>query len=192
MCFSLLDKPRKRVTVGEIEKTFIVDAYNRCHGKDWREVLVFVRQIVVDANLPHHVVDLYLTQPDERLTNRMRRIVNEALRSSTGQASSSKVESTSQAETLSLLENKMQYAKKMSPTQRKKEAVKRKINSQFVDDSSSADEDRSTESQRKKGKTTAQQAQEAHKQMCEKAVTTMENVNQLLSKVDDYLKQNKK
>ena len=35
---------RKRVSIGENEKKFIVECYNLCHGKEWKEVLMFAKQ----------------------------------------------------------------------------------------------------------------------------------------------------
>ena len=34
------DAQGKRVSIGESEKRFIVEFYNLCHGKDWKEVLL--------------------------------------------------------------------------------------------------------------------------------------------------------
>ena len=71
----------KGVSIGENEKRFILECYNLCHGKDWKEVLVFAKQRVIEAGLPDHVLRMYLEQSTDRLTGRMRNIIENALRS---------------------------------------------------------------------------------------------------------------
>ena len=64
------DTHRKRVSIGENEKKFIVECYNLCHGKEWKEVLMFAKHRVTEVGLPEHVVHMYLAQSTERLTQR--------------------------------------------------------------------------------------------------------------------------
>lgn len=184
----MIDKKRQRVSIGEKEKNFIAGAYNKSSGKEWKDVLRYVRERIVDQGLPHHVVNLYLTQNDERLTSRMRRIIQETLRQATSSSCTS--ESTSQDASAPLINNTMKYAKKQTPEERKREALKRKLDAEFIDgshSSHSSDEDKPSGS---KKKTTVQDAHAAHTKMCEKALKTMDNVNDLLSKVDKYLQKN--
>ena len=65
---------RKRFTIGEHEKRFIVECYNLCHGEDWKDVFLFAKSRIIEVGLPDHVVHiyLYLEQSTERLTGRMR------------------------------------------------------------------------------------------------------------------------
>jgi len=70
---------RKHVSIGDHEKTFILECYNHCHGKEWKEVLMFAKQQVIEAGLPGHVVHMYLDQSTDRLTQRMKNIERNAL-----------------------------------------------------------------------------------------------------------------
>jgi len=72
---------RKRVSIRENEKRFIVECYNLCHGKDWKEVLLFAKQRVIEAGPPDHVVRMYLEQSTDRMTGRIRNMIKNALRS---------------------------------------------------------------------------------------------------------------
>lgn len=66
----------------------------------------------------------------------------------------------------------------MTPSERKKEAVKNKIDSEFVSASSSSDsgEEEASECGKKKRKIDeAKDAQITHKKMCEKAMNTMDS-----------------
>ena len=148
----------------------------------------FARERVVDADLPPHATNLYLDQSSERLQTRMSRIVKEALQQP---STAPPVASTSQAADPPLLiANQMRYAKKQTPENRKRDAVKRKLHDEFAYDSSS-DEDEDMTGKRK-GKSVAEEAQEAHKKMCEKAMKTMDSVNVLMANVNNYLKQSPK
>ena len=86
----------------------------------------------------------------------------------------------------------MKHARLLTPSERKAEAVKAKLRSEIKDDTSSSDSasdsDGSPKNKKKKKKTPANEAQEAHKQMCEKAMTTMDAVQNIISKLDEKLK----
>ena len=153
---------------------------------------MFAKQRVMEAGLPGHVVHMYLDQSTDRLTQRMTTIVRNALRSPQAATPST---STSIDETSTLIANKMQYAKKITPNERRMEAVKRKMDSEFLASSSNSEEEEGQGSKEKKKKRTidvAKEAQEAHKKMCEKAMDTMDSVKSILSKVDLYLDKAKK
>lgn len=182
---------RKRVSIGDHEKRFILECYNHCHGKEWKEVLMFAKQRVMEAGLPGHVVHMYLDQSTDRLTQRMKNIVRNALRSPQTATPST---STAIDATSTLIANKMQYAKRISPNERRVEAVKRKMESEFLASSSNSEEEEGQGSKKKKNRKidVAKEAQEAHKKMCEKAMDTMDSVKTILSKVDLYLDKAKK
>ena len=127
---------RKRVSIGENEKRFIVECYNLCHGKDWKEVLLFSckaksLQRVIGAGLPGRVVRMYLEQSVDRFTGRMRNIIKNALRSA--QPATQPTTSTVLDETPALIGRQTKYSKLMTPRQRKAEAVKRKLDNELVD-----------------------------------------------------------
>ena len=87
-----------------------------------------------------------------------------------------------------LVSNQTKYSKQMTPAERKSAAVKAKLSRQFVNSSSRSSETEEEGSKRKKRKVDfAKAAQRAHTKMCEKALKTMNSVNDLLSKVDKYL-----
>lgn len=67
-------------------------------------------------------------------------------------------------------------------------AMKTKMSHQFVDSSLSSSEMEEERSKEKKRKLDcAKEAQNAHTKMCEKALQTKDNVNNLLLKVEKYL-----
>ena len=157
-------------------------------------MLTFAKQRVIEAGLPGHVVHMYLDQSTDRLIQRMTSIVRNALRSpqTTTQSTSTAIDTTS-----TLIANKMQYAKRITPNELRMEAVKRKMENVFLASSSSSEEEEGQGSKKKKKKKNrkidvAKEAQEAHKKMCEKARDTMDSVKSILSKVDLYLDKAKK
>ena len=154
-------------------------------------MLKLAKQRMREAGLPEHVVHMYLDQSMDRLTQRMKTIVRKALRSpqTTTQSTSTAINATS-----TLIANKMQYAKRITPTERRMEAVKRKMENEFLASSSNSEEEEGQGSKKKKNRKiyVAKEAQEAHKKMCEKAKNTMDSVKSILSKVDLYLDKAKK
>ena len=90
---------------------------------------MFAKQRVMEAGLPGHVVHTYLDQSTDRLTQRMKNIVRNALRSPQTATPST---STAIDATSTLIANKMQYAKRISPNERRVEAVKRKLNGERI------------------------------------------------------------
>ena len=64
MVVSYTGARRKRVSIGEHDivmfNVSIVECYNLCNGKDWKDVLLFAKQWVVEAGLPEHVVKMFL------------------------------------------------------------------------------------------------------------------------------------
>ena len=181
---------RKRVSIGENEKRFIVECYNLCHGKDWKEVLLFAKQRVIEAGLPDHVVRMYLEQSADRLTGRMRNIIKNALRSA--EPATQPTTSTGLDETPALIGRQTKYSKLMTPRQRKAEAVKRKLDNELVDLSLDSSEGENGKQEKKRKIDHAREAQLAHQKMCQKAMETMYNVNDLLTKVNTYLHKSKK
>ena len=80
-CYHETGKARKRASIGENEKKCVIDSYNCCQGKDWKDVLLFVRKRVLEAGLPDHVVRMYLELSSDRMIQRMRNIAKNVLRS---------------------------------------------------------------------------------------------------------------
>ena len=181
---------RKRVSIGENEKRFIVECYNLWHGKDWKEVLLFAKQIVTEAGLPDHVVRMFLEQSADRLTGRMRNIIKNALRSA--QPATQPTTSTGLDETPALIGRQTKYSTLMTPRKRKAEAVKGKLENELVDVSLDSSEEENGKQEKKRKIDHAREAQLAHQKMCQKAMDTMNNVNDLLTKVNTYLDKSKK
>ena len=132
-------------------------------------MLTFAKQRVIEAGLPGHVVHMYLDQSTDRLTQRMKTIIRNALRSpqTTTQSTSTAIDATS-----TLIANKMQYAKRITPNERRMEAVKRKMENEFLASSSNSDDEEGQGSKKKNRKIdVVKEAQEAHKKMCEKEWT---------------------
>ena len=81
----------------------------------------------------------------------------------------------------------------MTPRQRKAEAVKRKLDDELVASSLDSSEEENGRQEKKKRKIDhAKKAQLAHQKMCQRAMVTMNNVNDLLTKVNTYLDNSKK
>ena len=181
---------RKRVSIGENEKRFIVECCNLCHGKDWKEVLIFAKQSVIEAGLPDHVVRMHLEQSADRLTGRMRNIIKNALRSA--QPATQPTTSTGLDETPALIGRQTKYSTLVTPRQRKAEAVKRKLDNELADLSLDSSEEENGKQEKKRKIDHAREGQLAHRKMCQKAMDTMNNVNDLLTKVNTYLDKSKK
>jgi len=76
----------------------------------------------------------------------------------------------------------------MTQCQRKAEAVNRKHDNELVASSLDSSEEENGRYEEKKWKIDrAKEAQLAHQKMCQKAMDTMNNVNDLLTKVNTYL-----
>ena len=137
--------------------------------------------------MPDHVVRMYLEQSAERLTGRMRNIIKNALRSA--QPAAQPTTSTGLDETPALIGRQTKYSTLMTPRQRKAEAVKSKLDNELVDLSQDSSEKENGKPEEKKGE--IDHAKESSK-MCQKAMDTMNNVNDLLTKVNTYLDKSKK
>ncbi|KAL9978465.1 hypothetical protein ACROYT_G015985 [Oculina patagonica] len=177
---------RKRVSIGDKEKQFVLNCYNHCNGKNWAEVVAFAKQTIPDAaGMPAHVVNLYFSQSEDSIVNRMKNIIRNAVR----QTQPPVKQQSKDLDVVEVLVSKhTKYAKPMTPAERKSEAVKAKMSNQFVDSSPNSSETEEEGNKRKKRKLDcAKEAQNAHTKMCEKALQTMDNVNNLLQKVEKYL-----
>jgi len=81
----------------------------------------------------------------------------------------------------------------MTPSQRKAEAVKRKLHNELVASSLNSSEEENGRHEEKERKIDhATEAQLTHQKICQKAMDTMNNVNDLLTKVNTYLDKAKK
>ena len=169
------------MSIGDIEKALILRCYNQCQGKEWSKVLSHVRQGVIDAGLPDHVVNMYFTQPDNRLIGRIGRIIKQGLQTSNTPLI---------PESKPIWDKEMKYARRLTPSQRKSEAVRSKITNEMEDYSSS---DSDADGKKGRGrKRKAEEAQSAHTEMCQKAMKTMDSVQTLLTKIEHVLDKNDK
>ena len=130
---------------------------------------------------------MYREQSAECLTGRMRNIIKNALRSA--QPAAQPTTSTGLDETPALIGRQTKYSTLMTPRQRKAEAVKSKLVNELVDLSQDSSEKENGKPEEKKGE--IDHAKESSK-MCQKAMDTMNNVNDLLTKVNSYLDKSKK
>ena len=117
----------------------------------------------------------------------MRNIIKSALRlpqpTTTQTATSSCIE-----DTRALLASQTTYSKRMTPSERRAEAVKWKIANEFAASSSdSADEGSASDANKKRKIDHAKEAQCSHRKMCEKAMDTMEFVKDMLTKITRQL-----
>ena len=92
-----------------------------------------------------------------------------------------------------LIARQTKYSKLMTSSQQKAEAVKRKFDNELVIsslDSSQEENGRQEENKRKIDHT--KEAQLAPHKMCQKAMDTMNNVNDLLAKLNTYIDKSEK
>ncbi|KAL9976573.1 hypothetical protein ACROYT_G013893 [Oculina patagonica] len=130
--------------------------------------------------MPAHVVNLYFSQSEDSIVNRMKNIIRNAVRQTQPPAE----QPLKDLDVVEVLVSKhTKYAKPMTPAERKSEAVKAKMSNQFVDSSPNSSETEEEGNKRKKRKLDcAKEAQNARTKMCEKALQYMDNVNNLLQK----------
>lgn len=151
-------------------------------------MLLFAKQRVIEAGLPDHVVRMYLEQSADRFTGRMRNIIKNVLRSPQPATPASKVDRFRRNP--ALIARQTKYSTLMTPSQRKAEAVKRKLDNEFIAsslDSSEEENGRHEEKEKRRKIDHAKEAQLAQQKMCQKAMDTMNNVNDLLTKANTYL-----
>ena len=154
-------------------------------------MLLFAKQRVIEAGLPDHIVRMYLEQSTDRLMGRMRNIIKNALRSA--QPATKPTMSTCLDKTPALIARQTKYSTLMTPSQRKTEAFKRKLDNELVISSLDSSEEENGRQEEKKRKIDhAKESQLAHHKMCRKAMDTINNVNDLLAKVNTYLDKSKK
>jgi len=141
---------KSRAGIGEKEKNIILECYNKCNGKEWKEVVETARQKIGEkaASMPRHMVNLYLTQTNECLTRRMQNIVKGAMHVTVKQPNVSESVEIGTEQQL-LVSNKTRYSKEMELDERRTEAVRLKLNQNFLDSSSSEDESTSTAAKKK-------------------------------------------
>lgn len=168
--------------MGEKERVFILQCYNRCNGKEWKDVLIFCKARIADAGLPEHVVQLYLDCTESRVITRMQNVIRRALKTSPSPMNSKAIAESSIAQ-----QNLMKYAEKKTPGQRKEDAIRNKLRDDFVGPSSDNDSGTEPSSKKKRKLDQAGATHMAHQKMCEKAMETMDKVNCLLEKVDKDL-----
>ena len=145
---------------------------------------------VIEAGLPVYVVRMYLEQSTDGLTERKRNIIKNALRPA--QPATQPRTSTGLAEMPGLIARQTKYSTLMTPSQRKVEAVKRKLDNELVTSSMDSSEEENGRQEEKRKIDHAKEAQLAHHKMCKKAMETMNNGNDLLTKVDTHLDKTKK
>lgn len=178
----------RRVNIGENERQFVLECQNLAMGKGWKEVLAIVRQRVIDKGLPQRVVQIYLEAPEQRTINRIKNVLKKQLASSSAPSTSTS-KPIQQGNQMQL----MQYAAKGTPAERQ---TRSKLADEFTLPSSDSDSDdlETSEPKNKKRKTdreVAREAQESHKEMCTKAMETMERVNLLLTSVQSQINNSK-
>lgn len=146
---------------------------------------------IVDTGMPERVITLYLEDEEQQLITRMKGIIKKTLKASA--TSDTRPQSKSiETEGEPLPNVQMKYASKKTPKERRRDAVKKKIEHDFVMSTSSSDESVSSVQEQPKAKKSkrASDAHEAHKQMCQKAMDTMDGVNALLAKVQERMDKN--
>ncbi|KXJ13662.1 hypothetical protein AC249_AIPGENE27154, partial [Exaiptasia diaphana] len=186
-------KIRKRINVSERERQFVVNCYKECNSKNWKDVVVYVKSRIVDTGLRERVVQLYMDAENDTLITRMKNIVKGAFKAEPDIKPKSKP--FPEVETNDSL--KMKYAQKRTISERRRDAIKSKVEQEFVSSSSqSSDNDDSDlelpqsskkENSKKNRKNDAEKAHKAHKMMYIKAIETMNRVNSFLEKAQQRL-----
>ncbi|KXJ29440.1 hypothetical protein AC249_AIPGENE27043 [Exaiptasia diaphana] len=167
---------RVRAASSEREGKLVSESFNLVCDKDWSAVADMARKRVLDYGLPPRVIKIYMESDDNKLITRMKNVLRKTTPSSS---------STSSTTTTTKTDDKMRYAVKRTPAQRKLES---KLNATFIASSSSSDEEQEEKKKKKKTATeVAREAQEAHTTMCRKAMETLEKVGSLLTKVESQI-----
>lgn len=166
---------RVRANASEREDQLVSDSYNMVCGKDWSAVVEIARKRVLEYGLPPRVIKIYTESDASKLITRMKNI----MRRMAPPSSSAKSTSTTVLSKAKNDSDKMRYAVKRTPAQRKLES--KLVN--FVV-SSSADEEEEKQKKKKTATEVAKEAQEAHTTMCKKAMETLDKVSNLLTKVE--------
>ena len=167
-----------------------MECYNYYHGKDWKEVLFFAKQRVIEAGLPDHVVRMYLEQSADRLTGRMRNIIKNALPSA--QPANQPTMSTGLDKTPALIARKTKFSTLMTPSQQKAEAVKRKLDNELVASSLDSSEEENGRQEEKKRKIDhAKEAQLAHQKNVSESHGNHEQCERLARKSEYLFRQAK-
>ena len=78
--------------------------------------------------------------------------------------------------TSKVIANKMQYAKRITPNERRMKTVKRKMESEFLASSSNSEDEEGQGATKKEKLMWQRRLTEAHKKMCEKATDTMDSI----------------
>lgn len=162
--------------MGDKERNFVLECYNISMGKDWKQVLVFVKELILDAGLPQRVVRIYMDYTQERVINRMKSVVKKAV--AVPSPSSSTTSKPIHVEEEKVRANQMKYAAKASPAHRK---LQDKLRNEFAlsssediseseSDPSEAGASKKAKKKKKSDREAARDAQEAHKAMCDKAM----------------------
>ena len=168
-------KTKQHPRIGDVEKRLVLRCHNTAVGNGWSAVISSARQEATEcAGLPPHVVNLYLSESESHLKGRMQRILKDTSRQDVPESS-----------------GLMRYATLRTPAKRKrdnttKQAVVNKLNKEFnISSDSSSEEERGKEKiEKRKTADVAEEANEAHTRMCERAMNTMGTINTLLAKLE--------
>ena len=150
-------------------------------GNDWDSVVSMCKTRIVDAGLPERVNKFYFESGDEQLITRLKGIMKTTIQHPT--------QATTQSKSIDAVENspnmlQMKYSGKKTPKERRRDAVKQKIDCDFVMSSSDSDGSEQELAQHPNKKKKVSDAHEAHTKMCEKAIETMNAVNAMLVRVE--------
>ena len=166
---------RVRANASEKEEQLVSDSYNMVNGKDWGAVVKMARERVLEYGLPPRVIKIYTENEEKKLITRMKNIMRRI------RPSSSSSPSTSTTVSSKTHNDKMRYAVKRTPAQRKLES---KLAAFIASSSEDSDEEEEKQKKTKTVTEVAKEAQEAHTTMCKKAMETLDKVGNLLTKVE--------
>lgn len=163
---------RKNVNGSEREDQLVSDCYHKVCSKGWSAVVDEARKLVLEYGLPPRVVKIYTESTESKLTTRMKNIMR-------------RITPSTKAGKAHNVDEKMRYAVKRTPAQRKLDSKLQ----MFVDSSSDGEHDEEQEPRKKKKTATevAREAQEAHTSMCNKAMGALDRVTNLLTKVEAHI-----
>lgn len=186
---------RMKIQVGEKEKAIVIRAHNARIDQGWEAVLKEVKANIEQLPLSSRVVQYYLDSQSNTAIRRIKRIVRESFKEATSKGTDKqpRVRNETDAAVEEGLNNQMRYAQKRTPAERKQDKMAHFVDSDELESEVETEEAEAENPRRKKAKTLREvtyEAQSAHKEMCQQAMSSMAAMNQVLaklnSKIDDF------
>lgn len=189
---------KRRYQITAVEEKIVLEAYSENSG--WDEILIAIKErlsqpMAGNVMKNESIREYYCSTPRESLIKRIRRIVSQNLQKAKQLTATTSTSETAMSQTI--VDNRMRYAKKCSPEERK--SAKFSQAACLDEDSSETDADadlpeeanpseakpdKPKKKRTRKRQRTSEKAHKAHTEMCGKAVKMMSKIERMLDKFD--------